>query len=149
MNNYPHFDQRHDSVYNETADDMVDKSKDICAIPLLNNTVSSLQALLQATTFSGFPVVTSLSEMHIVGFMSRPNMEAVLQQALDECACSILIPLRQLCPHPDALPPSPPLSLHRSGSMPRVLLPAFSRATPLLLAAKLALTCRDGWTLRP
>jgi chloride channel 3/4/5 len=70
MYNYPHFDQRHDSVYNETA----------------NNTVASLQALLQATPFSGFPVVTSLSEMHIVGFMSRSNMEAVLQQALDECA---------------------------------------------------------------
>jgi hypothetical protein len=85
MHNYPHFDQRHDSVYNETADDMIDKSKDICAIPLLNNTVASLQALLQATPFSGFPVVTSLSEMHIVGFMSRSNMEAVLQQALDEC----------------------------------------------------------------
>jgi chloride channel 3/4/5 len=85
INHYPHFDQRQDSVYSETADDVIDKSKDICVIPLLNNTVASLQALLHATTFSGFPVVTSLSEMHIVGFMSRSNMEAVLQQALEEC----------------------------------------------------------------
>ena len=84
INHYPHFDQRHDNVYNETADDLIDKSRDLCVIPLLNNTVASLQALLHATTFSGFPVVTSLSEMHIVGFMSRSNMEAVLQQALEE-----------------------------------------------------------------
>ena len=53
INHYPHFHQRHDNVYNQTANDLVDKSK-ACAsyLPLLNNTVASLHALLHATTFS-------------------------------------------------------------------------------------------------
>ena len=139
INHYPHFDQRHDGVYNETADDVIDKSKDICAIPLLNNTVASLQALLHATTFSGFPVVTSLSEMHVVGFMSRSNMEAVLQQAVEECAvCLRTSPTTRLT-----------LCFARAGSTHRELLPAFSRATRLLPGASLALIYHGGLTLRP
>ena len=144
MNNYPHFDQRNDNVYNETADDMIDKSKDICAIPLLNNTVASLQALLQATTFSGFPVVTSLSEMLIVGFMSRSNMEAVLQQALDECAFCPKTPVPDACVFHTLIS-----SFYVADSTPLVPLPAYSRVTHQSLAAKPAWIYRDGWTLRP
>ena len=81
INHYPHFHQRQDNVYNQTANDLVDKSK-ACAsyLPLLNNT--SLPCT--RCCMPQLSAVTLLSEMRIVGFMSRSNMEAVLQQALNE-----------------------------------------------------------------
>jgi len=83
LHDYPHLSTRTDFVFNETARDVM-KARDLSVIALANNTIGSVEALLGATEYSGYPIVSSPATMHLVGYISRANLRAVLDQRTDD-----------------------------------------------------------------
>lgn len=83
LNDYPHLNTKMDFVFTETAQDVM-KARDLSVITLANNTIGSLEALLAATEYSGYPIVKSLANMHLVGYISRVNLLTVLEQRSED-----------------------------------------------------------------
>jgi len=83
LNGYPHLNTKMDFVFTETAQDVM-KARDLSVITLANNTIGSLTTLLSSTDFSGYPIVKSLNNMHLVGYISRANLVTVLEQRTED-----------------------------------------------------------------
>mmetsp|Transcript_31448 Transcript_31448/g.77096 ORF Transcript_31448/g.77096 Transcript_31448/m.77096 type:complete len:751 (-) Transcript_31448:215-2467(-) len=79
LHDYPYLNNKMDFVFNETAADVM-KARDLCVLNATGNTLASLNSLLSTTEYSGYPIVKSLSTMHLIGYISRANIESVVSQ---------------------------------------------------------------------
>ena len=48
------------------------------------NTLGSVSNLLASTEFSGYPIVKSLDNMQLIGYVSRANLDTVLRSRTDD-----------------------------------------------------------------
>ncbi|EKX39955.1 hypothetical protein GUITHDRAFT_113947 [Guillardia theta CCMP2712] len=77
LHDYPYLNNKMEFVFNETAADVM-KSRDLCVINATGNTYGSIANLLNTTEFSGYPIVKSMDSMQLIGYISRANLETVL-----------------------------------------------------------------------
>lgn len=79
MNEYPFMDNR--TIYNfkRSAGDIM--SRDLSVIPLEGNTFGSLMEFLSSHHQSGWPVVTNMRDMGLVGFITKTELRQALEFA--------------------------------------------------------------------
>ena len=84
LKGYPHLDNKREYAFSERACDVM-TCRDLFVLSIQGNTVDSIEALLAATSYQGFPVVTSHTAMLVVGFISRDSLGKVSR--LLDCVC--------------------------------------------------------------
>jgi chloride channel 3/4/5 len=100
MNGLPLLDAKSEYLYGETARDAM-HGRELRVLTLTGETMQSLQTLLEQTAFRGFPVVTSLDDMAVVGYIRRQILQRMMQVALEEEAVRPDTPCifsRSVCP---------------------------------------------------
>uniref|UniRef100_A0A7S4HA48 Chloride channel protein n=1 Tax=Guillardia theta TaxID=55529 RepID=A0A7S4HA48_GUITH len=79
LKGYPHLDNKREYAFNERASDVM-SCRELFVLSINGNTVESIEGLLETTSYQGFPVVTSPSEMLVVGFISRDSLTQVMRK---------------------------------------------------------------------
>lgn len=84
LNGYPFLDNKEEVIAPTVACDIMQPPRDsavrVTALQLRGNTIQSLETLLEDNDFSGYPVVTSAEEMHVVGYVGRRELETALDR---------------------------------------------------------------------
>lgn len=80
MNGYPHLDNKAEYSFNERASDIM-TTGNLIVLPMRGNTIGSIEQLLRAYRFQGFPVVTNQEEMLVVGYVTREMIIKALTKA--------------------------------------------------------------------
>ncbi|KAL7748192.1 hypothetical protein RI367_006376 [Sorochytrium milnesiophthora] len=78
---YPFLDNREEYSQSTSASHVMTGVDDLTIIAATGHTVDSLEALLAEGAFMGFPVVASLKNLQMVGYISRNELKYALDQA--------------------------------------------------------------------
>ncbi len=78
---YPFLDTKAEVHHTALAAEDIMTPMPLDVIPVEGNSVVSIDALLKCSRFKGFPVVTSMHEMFIVGYISRRSLQRLKRKA--------------------------------------------------------------------
>ena len=128
FNEYPFLDNRDDSpVPDVPSSQIMTQREDLAILTATEHTIQSVQDLLAAQPYRGFPVVSDATTNILLGYVSRMELIYSLQSAIAE---------------PRKLPPSTPIYfVHHLDSDPRTRLDLrpWLDQTPITLSAKSSL----------
>jgi len=79
LKGYPYLDNKREHHFKERASDVM-SYRDLQVLTTAGNTVESLEAKLAESTYQGFPVVTSLEEPLVVGYVATTTLQRVMQK---------------------------------------------------------------------
>ncbi|KAI1316774.1 hypothetical protein EDD11_009512 [Mortierella claussenii] len=78
---YPFLDDKEEYKLNITASQVMTPVEDIVVVTATGNTLDSLDSLLHETHYKGYPVVNSLRDMMLVGYISRTELRYAIDEA--------------------------------------------------------------------
>ncbi|KAG0276639.1 hypothetical protein BGZ96_003202, partial [Linnemannia gamsii] len=78
---YPYLGDKEDYKLNTTASQVMTPVEDIVVVTATGNTLDSLDNLLHETHYKGYPVVSSLRDMMLVGYISRTELRYAIDEA--------------------------------------------------------------------
>ncbi|GJJ71365.1 chloride channel 3/4/5 [Entomortierella parvispora] len=78
---YPFLDDKEEYKLNTTASQVMTPVEDIVVVTATGNTLDSLDNLLHETAYKGYPVVNSLRDMMLVGYISRTELRYAIDEA--------------------------------------------------------------------
>ncbi|KAF9182137.1 hypothetical protein BGZ50_005103 [Haplosporangium sp. Z 11] len=78
---YPFLDDKEEYRLNTTASQVMTPVEDIVVVTATGNTLDSLDNLLHETHYKGYPVVNSLRDMMLVGYISRTELRYAIDEA--------------------------------------------------------------------
>ncbi|KAG0236911.1 hypothetical protein BGW42_002409 [Actinomortierella wolfii] len=78
---YPFLGDKEEYKYNTMASQVMTPVEDLVVITATGNTLDSLDNLLRETDYKGYPVVSSLRDMMLVGYISRTELRYALDEA--------------------------------------------------------------------
>ncbi|KAG0197375.1 hypothetical protein BGX28_009125 [Mortierella sp. GBA30] len=78
---YPFLDDKEEYKLNTTASQVMTPVEDIVVVTATGNTLDSLDNLLHETHYKGYPVVNSLRDMMLVGYISRTELRYAIDEA--------------------------------------------------------------------
>ena len=79
LKGYPHLDNKRDYSFSERASDVM-SCRELVVLPMQGNTAESIEALMQSTSYQGFPIVTTRAEMLVHGYISRHALRRLVVQ---------------------------------------------------------------------
>ena len=83
LNNYPYLDVKAEFTDQTTAVDVLENKREkheLIVLPRDGLTLGELNNIIRTHHFNGYPVVASLDEMSIVGFVIRRDLELIFEQ---------------------------------------------------------------------
>ncbi|CAM4796698.1 unnamed protein product [Rotaria magnacalcarata] len=83
LNNYPYLDIKAEFIDQTTATDLIENKQDkneLIMLPRDGLTLSDLIAILHTHKYNGYPVIASIEEASIIGFVLRRDLESIIQQ---------------------------------------------------------------------
>ncbi|KAG0213502.1 hypothetical protein BGX33_002867 [Mortierella sp. NVP41] len=78
---YPFLGDKEEYKLNTTASQVMTPVEDIVVVTATGNTLDSLDNLLHETHYKGYPVVNSLRDMMLVGYISRTELRYAIDEA--------------------------------------------------------------------
>ncbi|KAF9427615.1 hypothetical protein BGZ94_004554 [Podila epigama] len=78
---YPFLDDKEEYKQNTMASQVMTPVEDIVVVTATGNTLDSLDNLLHETHYKGYPVVNSLRDMMLVGYISRTELRYAIDEA--------------------------------------------------------------------
>ncbi|KAG0252081.1 hypothetical protein BG011_007213 [Mortierella polycephala] len=78
---YPFLDDKGEYTLNTMASQVMTPVEDIVVVTATGNTLDSLDNLLHETHYKGYPVVNSLRDMMLVGYISRTELRYAIDEA--------------------------------------------------------------------
>ncbi|KAG0240192.1 hypothetical protein BGX31_002181 [Mortierella sp. GBA43] len=78
---YPFLDDKEEYRLNTTVSQVMTPVEDIVVVTATGNTLDSLDNLLRETQYKGYPVVNSLRDMMLVGYISRTELRYAIDEA--------------------------------------------------------------------
>ncbi|KAG0375205.1 hypothetical protein BGX24_009410 [Mortierella sp. AD032] len=78
---YPYLGDKEEYKLNTTASQVMTPVEDIVVVTATGNTLDSLDNLLHETHYKGYPVVNSLRDMMLVGYISRTELRYAIDEA--------------------------------------------------------------------
>ncbi|KAF9433438.1 hypothetical protein BGZ76_009468 [Entomortierella beljakovae] len=78
---YPFLDDKEEYRLNTTASQVMTPVEDLVVVTATGNTLDSLDNLLHDTHYKGYPVVNSLRDMMLVGYISRTELRYAIDEA--------------------------------------------------------------------
>ncbi|KAG0052611.1 hypothetical protein BGZ83_002381 [Gryganskiella cystojenkinii] len=78
---YPFLDDKEEYKLNTMASQVMTPVEDIVVVTATGNTLDSLDNLLHETAYKGYPVVNSLRDMMLVGYISRTELRYAIDEA--------------------------------------------------------------------
>jgi chloride channel 3/4/5 len=78
LNGYPFLDHQHQPVVSTTVDQNMTHADQLNVVTAHDETVASLSALLEETSYKGYPVVDNRANMTLLGYIGRNEIEYVL-----------------------------------------------------------------------
>ncbi|KAF8975353.1 hypothetical protein BGZ46_009194, partial [Entomortierella lignicola] len=78
---YPFLDDKEEYKLNTTASQVMTPVEDLVVVTATGNTLDSLDNLLHDTHYKGYPVVNSLRDMMLVGYISRTELRYAIDEA--------------------------------------------------------------------
>ncbi|KAF8243288.1 hypothetical protein K440DRAFT_562321 [Wilcoxina mikolae CBS 423.85] len=78
---YPFLDNRDDPVPNVLVSEIMTRIEDLVVITETGHTIDSLNDILRTQPYRGFPVVSSIREANLMGYISRSELRFALDQA--------------------------------------------------------------------
>ncbi|KAF9115074.1 hypothetical protein BGX27_008997 [Mortierella sp. AM989] len=78
---YPFLDDKEEYKLNTTASQVMTPVEDLVVVTATGNTLDSLDNLLHDTHYKGYPVVSSLRDMMLVGYISRTELRYAIDEA--------------------------------------------------------------------
>ncbi|KAI8598693.1 chloride channel [Dissophora ornata] len=78
---YPFLDDKEEYKLNTMASQVMTPVEDIVVVTATGNTLDSLDNLLHETHYKGYPVVKSLRDMMLVGYISRTELRYAIDEA--------------------------------------------------------------------
>ncbi|ORY94289.1 chloride channel [Lobosporangium transversale] len=78
---YPFLDDKEEYRLNTTASQVMTPVEDLVVVTATGNTLDSLDSLLRETHYKGYPVVNSLRDMMLVGYISRTELRYAIDEA--------------------------------------------------------------------
>ncbi|KAF8979844.1 hypothetical protein BGZ52_004509 [Haplosporangium bisporale] len=78
---YPFLDDKEEYKQNTMASQVMTPVEDIVVVTATGNTLDSLDNLLHETNYKGYPVVNSLRDMMLVGYISRTELRYAIDEA--------------------------------------------------------------------
>ncbi|CAF4504795.1 unnamed protein product [Rotaria socialis] len=83
LNNYPYLDIKAEFIDQSTATDLMENKQDkneLIMLPRDGLTLSDLITILRTHKYNGYPVIASIEEASIIGFVLRRDLESIIQQ---------------------------------------------------------------------
>ncbi|KAK9703524.1 hypothetical protein K7432_010687 [Basidiobolus ranarum] len=81
LQGYPFLDNKETYSYDFIGSQVMTRIDDLVVIPANSTTLDSLDEIIQYTDYKGFPVVNSLRDMMLIGFISRSELRFAIEQA--------------------------------------------------------------------
>ncbi|ORX91368.1 hypothetical protein K493DRAFT_286877 [Basidiobolus meristosporus CBS 931.73] len=81
LQGYPFLDNKETYNYDFIGSQVMTRVDDLVVIPANSTTLDSLDEIMQFTDYKGFPVVSSLRDMMLIGFISRNELRFAIDQA--------------------------------------------------------------------
>ncbi|TPX62521.1 hypothetical protein PhCBS80983_g00259 [Powellomyces hirtus] len=81
MNRYPFLDPREDEVVGLTASEVMTPSEEVVCFVVSGMTVADIEEALQQAKYKGFPVVKSMDDLTLVGYISKEDLKYALDKA--------------------------------------------------------------------
>ncbi|KAJ3013322.1 glycerol ethanol, ferric requiring protein [Thoreauomyces humboldtii] len=81
MNRYPFLDPREDEVIGLTASEVMTPSDELVCFVTLGMTVADIEEALEQALYKGFPVVKSMDNLTLVGYISKEDLKYALAKA--------------------------------------------------------------------
>ncbi|KAJ3153315.1 glycerol ethanol, ferric requiring protein [Geranomyces michiganensis] len=81
MNRYPFLDPREDEVVGLTASEVMTPSAELVCFVVSGMTVSDIEEALTQARYKGFPVLKSLEDLTLVGYISNDDLRHALERA--------------------------------------------------------------------
>lgn len=81
FNEYPFLDNREDPVPDVPVREVMTRTEDLVVVTETGHSLDSLDALLRAQPYKGFPVVSDTRDARLVGYISRSELRFALDTA--------------------------------------------------------------------
>lgn len=81
FNEYPFLDNREDPVPDVPVREVMTRTEDLVVVTETGHSLDSLDALLRAQPYKGFPVVSDTRDARLVGYVSRSELRFALDAA--------------------------------------------------------------------
>ncbi|KAJ3169274.1 glycerol ethanol, ferric requiring protein [Geranomyces variabilis] len=81
MNRYPFLDPREDEVIGLTASEVMTPSAELVCFVVSGMTVADIEEALSQARYKGFPVLKSLDDLTLVGYISNEDLRHALERA--------------------------------------------------------------------
>ncbi|KAL1923502.1 uncharacterized protein VTP21DRAFT_8482 [Calcarisporiella thermophila] len=81
LNGFPYLNSKEEYVHHTLASDVMTRVDDLVLITATGMTIENLDELLHETDYKGFPVVNSLGDLALVGYISRSELRYALEEA--------------------------------------------------------------------
>lgn len=81
FNEYPFLDNREDPVPDVPVREVMTRTEDLVVVTETGHSLDSLDALLRAQPYKGFPVVSDTRDARLVGYISRSELRFALDAA--------------------------------------------------------------------
>ncbi|KAK9455754.1 chloride channel [Dipodascopsis uninucleata] len=81
LRDYPYLDNKQEVVSDATVSDIMTRADSLIVLPASGHNVDSLTMMLETQDFKGYPIVTDLKEMMVVGYISRSDLRYSLDEA--------------------------------------------------------------------
>ncbi|KAJ1894076.1 hypothetical protein LPJ66_005398 [Kickxella alabastrina] len=82
LNGYPFLSMDQEYVLQGTSDELMVRASEMSVIGAHDETLRGMAEMLETSPYSGFPVVKSKSTMSIAGYISRSDLQMIVDRAL-------------------------------------------------------------------